>query len=241
MNLILLPADCADTVTLTDRALVQHLGGVLRAAVGQTLKVGKLGGRIGQARVAALSDDAVTLADIDCSTAPPRKLDLTVILALPRPKVLRRLVLDMTAMGVQTLYLVNSYRSEKSYWQSPLVHQIDDYVREGLQQACDTVPMAVHLRTRLKPFVEDELPTLLTGKQGLIAHPYAGATLTDQLLTATPTILAIGAEGGWIDYEVALFAAQGFTPISLGTRILRTENAVSVLCGQFLVHTSHFG
>ena len=93
MNLILLPADCADTVTLTDRALVQHLGGVLRAAVGQTLKVGKLGGRIGQARIAALTADAVTLTDIACLTAPPPKLNLTVVLALPRPKVLRRLVL----------------------------------------------------------------------------------------------------------------------------------------------------
>lgn len=237
MNLILLPADCADTVTLTDRALVQHLGSVLRAAVGQTLKVGKLGGRIGQARIAALTADAVTLTDIACLTAPPPKLNLTVVLALPRPKVLRRLVLDMTAMGVQTLYLVNSYRSEKSYWQSPLVCQIDDYVREGMQQACDTVPMAVHLRTRLKPFVEDELPALLAGKQGLIAHPYAAATLHEQLPTAEPMILAIGAEGGWIDYEVALFAAQGFMPVSLGTRILRTENAVSVLCGQFLLHS----
>lgn len=238
MNLVLLPATCAHTITLTDRAVIQHLHGVLHAEVGQTIKVGKLGGNIGQARIAALNDNAVSLIDIDCPTAPPRKLALTVVLAMPRPKVLRRLVLDMTAMGVQTLYLVNSYRSEKSYWQSPLLKKIDRYVYEGLQQSCDTVPMAVKLRSRLKPFIEDEMPILLDGKQGLIAHPYASSTMRQQLPTDKPTILAIGAEGGWIDYEVALFAAQGFTPISLGMRILRTENAVSVLCGQFLVHTN---
>lgn len=81
----------------------------------------------------------VVLSQIILDQAPPPKLPLTVVLAIPRPKVLRRLFLDMTAMGISDIYLVNSYRSEKSYWQTPLLNHIDTYIKEGLQQSCDTV------------------------------------------------------------------------------------------------------
>ena len=106
------------------------------------------------------------LADIILDKKPPAKLDLTVILALPRPKVLRRLIMDMTSLGVNKLIIVNSYRTQKSYWQSPLLNRIDEFVFEGLQQAIDTVPLEVELQKRFKPFVEDEFPALLVEKGG---------------------------------------------------------------------------
>lgn len=141
----------------------------------------------------------------------------------------------MTAMGVRELYLVNSYRSEKSYWQSPLINKIDDYIQEGLQQACDTVPMQVHLKKRLKPFVEDELPSIIGKQQAIIAHPYADDAISRVWQPQQPSVLVIGAEGGFIPYEVALFSKVGCTPAHMGTRILRTENAVNLLCGHALL------
>jgi RsmE family RNA methyltransferase len=38
-------------------------------------------------------------------------------------------------------------------------------------------------------------------------------------------VLAIGPERGWSDRERQLFAAAGFTRLSLGPRALRTETA----------------
>ena len=91
------------------------------------------------------------------------------------------------------------------------------------------------LKKRLKPFVEDELPALIAGKQAILAHPYAKEQFTQVWDNALPHVLVIGAEGGWIDYEVELFKTASCQVAHIGNRILRTENAVSVLCGHALL------
>lgn len=243
MNIILLPAannTCSATfvtpndpnfVTLDDPNVVQHFNHVLKVGVGDTVKVGEIEGRLGVATVAEVTATQVVLSQIILDQAPPPKLPLTVVLAIPRPKVLRRLFLDMTAMGVSDIYLVNSYRSEKSYWQTPLLNHIDTYIKEGLQQSCDTVFPRVHFKKRLKPFVEDELPSVIEDAQAIIAHPYATAKFAEVWEANKPHVLVIGAEGGFIEYEVDLFVKAGCQTATLGARILRTENAVSVLAG----------
>lgn len=242
MNIILLPPQANQeknlekTCIINDLNIIYHVKNVLKANSGDSLKIGIENGNLGTATVADISPTELTLTAIDCQNPPPYKLPLSVVLALPRPKVLRRLVLDMTAMGVKQLILVNSYRTEKSYWHSPLLSKIDDYIKEGLQQACDTIPMQVRCYPRLKPFVEDEFQPLFSHHQALIAHPYADANFSDIVHYAQDTVLVIGAEGGFIPYEVDLFAQHGCTPVKIGERILRTENAVNVLCGGFLIN-----
>lgn len=238
MNIILLPPNTEQHFTITDPLIIKHINQVLQAKLYDTVKIGIQNGNIGTARIAEITENAIVLDNIFCKTLPPAKLPLTVILALPRPKVLRRLILDMTAMGVKTLYLVNSYRTEKSYWQSPFLNKIDEYIVEGLQQSCDTVPLTVHFKKRLKPFVEDELATIIDKKQALIAHPYAEKNFHTICNPSQESVIVIGAEGGFIDYEVDLFAKHGCTPCQFGSRILRTENAVSVLCGCFLLNNN---
>jgi RsmE family RNA methyltransferase len=149
--------------------------------------------------------------------------------------------MDMTSLGVNKVIIVNSYRSQKSYWQSPLLERIDEFVFEGLQQAIDTVPPVIEFKKRFKPFVEDEFPALLQGNEqgnAVIAHPYASQSWKSYLDSghkeSMPKVLCIGAEGGWIDYEVDLLCQHGCTAVSLGERILRTETVVSVLLGQWL-------
>ena len=41
--------------------------------------------------------------------------------------------------------------------------------------------------------------------------------------------LAVGPEGGWTDFERALLVAHGFTEVSLGTRVLRSDTACLAL------------
>ena len=235
MNCILLPKNAT---SITDEQQVTHIKKVLKSSVGDKLTIGEMGGKLGKATIAKIHQNEIVLSDIILNKEPPKKLDLTVVLALPRPKVLRRLIMDMTSLGVNRLIIVNSYKTEKSYWQSPLLNRIDEFVFEGLQQAIDTVPPVIELKKRFKPFVEDEFPALVGN--AVIAHPYAShswKSYLDELKChnkAMPNVLCIGAEGGWIDYEVELLCKHGCEAVSLGERILRTETVVNVLLGHWL-------
>ena len=244
MNCILLPQNAK---SIRDPQQVSHVKEILKSKVGDSLTIGEIGGNIGKATIAQINHNEVLLTDITLDKSPPDKLDLTVILALPRPKVLRRLIMDMSSLGVNRLIVVNSYRTQKSYWQSPLLERIDEFVFEGLQQAIDTVPLMVEFKKRFKPFVEDEFPALLVDKKregehstAVIAHPYASQSWKTYLegvegkTDNMPKVLCIGAEGGWIDYEVDLLCKHGCTAVSLGERILRTETVVNVLLGHWL-------
>ena len=241
MNCILLPKD---SKAIINKEQIKHIKEVLKSKVGDTLTIGEISGNLGKATIAKISDNKVELKDILLDKNPPDKLGLSIILALPRPKVLRRLIMDMTSLGVDRLIIVNSYRTQKSYWQSPLLERVDEFIFEGLQQAVDTVPMKVEFKKRFKPFVEDELSDLLGDDNtidGLVAHPYASQSFKSYIGTlkskeSMPNILCIGAEGGWIEYEVELFCKYGCRSVSLGDRILRTESVVSLLLGQWLIN-----
>jgi RsmE family RNA methyltransferase len=234
LNCILL---LRNSKTISDEKQVTHVKEVLKSNVGDSLTIGEVGGNIGKATISEINNEEIVLTDVALDKQPPPKLGLTVVLAMPRPKVLRRLVMDMTSLGVNKLIIVNSYRTQKSYWQSPLLNRLDEFVFEGLQQAIDTVPLEIELKKRFKPFVEDEFPALIEdGDEAVVAHPYASQswkTYKDNAETM-PKVLCIGAEGGWIDYEVELLRHHGCKAVSLGERILRTEAVVNVLAGHWL-------
>ena len=237
MNILLLPElDNEQTsFSITDLSQIKHVQQVLELKAGDSLKVGNLNGKLGTAVIEAVSDTQLKLGSLNLDTMPPSKLDLTVVLALPRPKVLRRLIMDMTAIGVAEIILVNSYRTDKSYWQSPMLSRIDEFVTEGLQQGVDTIAPSIQLKKRFKPFVEDELSLWAKDRSLVVAHPYSPLSFNEYIEPAgVPQVLGIGAEGGWIDYEVGLLQDNGCQPVNIGSRILRTEAAVNALCGRYL-------
>jgi RsmE family RNA methyltransferase len=230
MNLLLLEdADfsAADRVVLRDRRLT-HMQDVQRVAVGDSLRVGRIGGLMGRAEVLSLSAREAEL-QISLEQTAPAKLPLTMVLALPRPKMLRRVFQTVAAMGVPRLILVNSYRVEKSFWQTPFLEP--EAIREqlilGLEQSRDTVLPEVLIEKRFKPFVEDRLPAIAADTLGLVGHP--GDYPPCPRAVNTAVTLAIGPEGGWIPYEVELLTKAGLQPVQLGERILRVETAVTAL------------
>ncbi|UTO05961.1 16S rRNA (uracil(1498)-N(3))-methyltransferase [Moraxella sp. FZLJ2107] len=242
MNVILFPSSAwvssekssGNQVVITDSSVIRHIQIVLGAGVGDTLKVGEIGGQLGVAKIVDMCDDGVVLAEVRLDTPPSPKLDLTLILALPRPKVLRRLIMDMTAMGVNHIILLNSARTDKSYWGSPLLARMDEYLLEGLQQGVDTVMPKVTIAKRFKPFVQDELPSIIGENTAIVAHPYADASFGQACQDGLPKVLIVGAEGGFVPYEIELLASVGARAASLGSRILRTESAVNALLGRWL-------
>jgi len=230
VNLLLLDtADfiADDRVLLRDRRLT-HLQQVHRAEAGEQLRVGRVGGNMGSGQLLRLDAHEAEL-QVSFDQPPPAKLPVTLLLALPRPKMLRRVLQTVAAMGVPRLVLLNSYRVEKSFWQTPFLEPaaIHEQLILGLEQARDTVLPEVIIEKRFKPFVEDRLPQLAADTLGLVGHP--GDFPHCPRAVTQPVTLAIGPEGGWIPYEVDKLADAGLRPVQLGERILRVETAVSAL------------
>ncbi|MFJ2447812.1 16S rRNA (uracil(1498)-N(3))-methyltransferase [Pseudomonas sp. NPDC087626] len=230
MNLLLLEeADfiAPDRVVLRDRRLT-HMQEVHRCEVGDSMRVGRIGGLMGAAQVLRLEPGEAEL-QVSLDQPPPAKLPLTLVLALPRPKMLRRVFQTVATMGVPKVVLVNSYRVEKSFWQTPFLEP--EAIREqlilGLEQARDSVLPEIVIEKRFKPFVEDRLPTIVEGTLGLVGHPGNYPPCPRGL--TEPVTLAIGPEGGWIPYEIDLLGKAGLQPVQLGERILRVETAVTAL------------
>ena len=235
MNLILLePNDftAPDRVRLSGRRL-QHISKVQRAEVGKQLLVGMRNGKIGRGEIAALGHDALEMR-VSLDAEPPPPLQLTLVLALPRPKMLKRVLQSAVSMGVKQIHLINSYRVEKSFWDSPLLspQKLEEPVVLGLEQACDTLLPVIHQHKLFKPFVEDTLPALSEGTRPLVAHPHGDTPCPACCLE--PATLAIGPEGGFIPYEIDKLREIGFQPVSFGKRILRVETAVPALLFRFM-------
>jgi RsmE family RNA methyltransferase len=192
------------------------------------LRVGRIGGQLGSAELLRLENHEAELR-VSLDRAPPAKLPLTLLLALPRPKMLRRVFQTIATMGVPRVILLNSYRVEKSFWQTPFLEP--EAIREqlilGLEQARDSILPEIIIEKRFKPFVEDRLPQLVQGTLGLVGHP--GEYPACPRGITEPVTLAIGPEGGWIPYEVDLLNKAGLQPVQLGERILRVETAVTAL------------
>jgi RsmE family RNA methyltransferase len=222
----------AQRVRITGRR-VTHMLQVHGASVGSSLRVGEIGGLMGTATVEKLSADEAII-NTELSQAPPEKLPVTLILALPRPKMLRRILRSVAEFGVRELHLINSYRVEKSYWQTPVLeqHNLREHLLAGLEQAMDTRLPCVHLHRRFKPWVEDELPLLKMDKTLLLCHPGHYPACPREL--DDDTLIAVGPEGGFIPYEVEQLQAAGAKTVTLGARILRVENAVSLLLGRLV-------
>jgi len=187
-----------------------------------------LGGRIGMGTVTLIDSTALEM-EIRLDRDPPAGLPLTVLLSLPRPKVLRRVLYSLSVLGAKRIILLNAARVEKSYWQSPFLspEAVMHQLVLGLEQSCDTVLPEVILKPLFKPFVEDELPEIMAGTLALAAHPRAGASCPRGVIG--PVTLAVGPEGGFVPYEIEKLVSLGFTAVSLGERVLNVETAVPTL------------
>jgi len=235
VNLVLLePAELAGdgTARLSGRRAA-HVLEVLGAATGDRILAGVVGGRLGEAELLSTAGGEVVLAPrLDREPPPPSPVSL--LLAVPRPKVLRRVLQAVAAMGVKRLVLAGSWRVEKSYFASPAL--VPDAIREelllGLEQGRDTVLPEVTVERLFKPFVEDRLDGTFAAATRLLAHPVDAPLLGSHAPPAGGAVLAVGPEGGWTAYEAGRLREKGFLPVSLGPRPLRVDAAVPFAVGQ---------
>lgn len=234
MNLLLLaPDEIADdgTALLTGRRH-EHARAVLRVQAGETLRVGVRGGACGTGEVIAEGPEGLRLR-LALDREPPPRSGVALVLAIPRPKALRRVIPAVASLGVDRLVLINAARVEKSYFDSRVLNPaaLAGLIDLGLEQARDTRPPVIEIRERFRPFVEDELDAWAGTSVRLVPHPAAPAPLP-RVEATQPVVLAIGPDGGWVPFEVDLLERCGFQPVSLGPRVLRVEVAVSYILGR---------
>ena len=236
MNRILLePHEIVDGVATFGGARAAHVRDVLHGEVGQVLKTGTLGGMIGQGEILEVAGDAVRVRVRH--DAEPLAPWIDLLLAPPRPRVLKRLLPPLATMGVGRIVLVGAQKVEKDFWGATLLKEENwrPLFVDGLMQGCVATQVPDLLtRRNFRKFVADELDALFPTTRRLVAHP--GKEVEKPRSRKEPEtgrlLLAIGPEGGWTDDEVALLEAHGFARRSLGPRILRTDTAAIALLAQ---------
>jgi len=238
VNLLLLdPQEVDDRgVAELSGARADHLTGVLHVVAEQTVRIGLLDGPLGIGRVTSVENGRVSLACTFDEVPPRPRVDL--LLALPRPKVLRRLWAQVAALGVGRILLTNAERVERNYFDTHLLEPrgYRPLLIEGLQQARDTRLPLVTVHRQFRVLVEDDLDSLAGTGTRLIAEPNAEASITGRGTTdpGRRVLLAVGPEGGWNAFEVGLLHAAGFRSVGMGARTLRSDTACVALLA--LVH-----
>ena len=228
MNRILFESsEIADGVATCSDARAEHILAVLHGEVGQTLKTGELDGRIGTGEIVSIEGRTVAVKVSHTEESLRPWCDL--VLAPPRPRVMKRLLPQLASLGVGTIVLVGAKKVEKDFWGATLLKE-ENYrplLVDGLMQAGTSVVPRMETRRNFRRFVGDELDALFPTANRVVGHPGGAPNAPAQ--KPGRLLLAVGPEGGWTDDEVSLLESHGFSRYSLGSRILRTDTALVAL------------
>jgi len=229
-----------------------HLTEVLGVRVGSSLRVGTIGVGRCDATVKRIDEDGSIEIALGAKDEGIETPEIDLLLAMPRPKVLRRLWAPLASLGIGRIVLTNANKVERYYFDSKAleIETIREELLRGLEQAGDYRIPQVGVAKRLPPIVdrlsgvldEDDPDTngfgwLLEGHSSwnlsadvlLLAHPGQAATSVAEALDDVKpnqrVLLAVGPEGGWTDYELYLLEKAGFRKVGLGSRTFTTDVA----------------
>jgi 16S rRNA (uracil1498-N3)-methyltransferase len=248
VNLILVEREeigAAGRVVLTDRRAV-HLIRVLGVRVGQKIRAGIVRGPFASATIVAVNDGVELELDVGRDPGVPQT---DLVLGLPRPKALARIVQAAASFGVRRIDIINTWRVDTSYFSS---HKLSSEalaldVRLGCEQGRQTYVPYVEVHRLFVPFVEEVLRPRIAAeghRQLLIAHPGAAKRIEQVVVPGTQAavVLAIGPDGGFLEREIASLAGEGGTVVNFGQAVLRSETAVVAILSQMeLLRRLRFG
>lgn len=231
VNLLLFEKHEIDEVRATARITgrrAEQLKSVQRFGVGDVLRIGRVEGPLGEGRVLSIDTQSAEIA-VTWNEEPPPPLPVELVLALPRPPILRRTLYNATQQGVKKIHLVASARVDKSYWQSRSLRPaaLREQLLLGLEQARDTRLPTIELHRHFRPFAETRLPELVRGRPAWVAHPGSKDPCPASL--EGPLVILVGPEGGFKPFEIESFEKVGVRGIDLGPRLLRVDTAVTAL------------
>ncbi len=211
----------------------RHVMDILHGEVGRVLKTGEVNGRVGSGEIVEIggtSDEPIVRVAVRHEEESLQPW-VDLILAPPRPRVMKRLLPQLAAMGVGRIVLVGAKKVEKDFWGATLLKE-ENYrplFVEGLMQAGTSALPTLETRRNFRRFVADELDAEFPSGRRMVAHPYGAGGRAETGGDGGRLLLAIGPEGGWTDEEVERLEGRGFSRYSLGRRILRTDTATIAL------------
>ena len=234
MNMLLLNKEdfiSQELVSVSGRRFTR-LKEFIHIECGKQIKSGVRNESCGSAEVVEIASDHVKL-NYRPESAPPPAPPLTLVIALQRPQTFSKVIHSAVTLGIKQIHFIHTFKVEKSYWQSSRLsaENLQEEIDLALEQAADPVEPQLFFHKRFKIFAEDQLENIAGSSIRLFGDPAGTAPVP---LHDTPITLALGPEGGFTEYEINTFKAHNFAPISLGTRILRTEFALAALLGKLL-------
>ena len=233
MNRILFESsEIANGIATCSDARAAHILSVLHGEVGQTLKTGELDGKIGTGEIVSIDGPSVAIRVSHTEESMRPWCDL--VLAPPRPRVMKRLLPQLATLGVGTIVLVGAKKVEKDFWGATLLREesFRPLFVDGLMQAGTSIMPRLETRRNFRRFVNDELDALFPTVNRVVGHP--GGASDPPARREGRLLLAVGPEGGWTDDEVELLESRGFSRYSLGSRILRTDTALVALVARLM-------
>jgi len=223
-----------DSLLCLDDNRASHIINILKSSVGDELRVGQINGDMGVANIVSIEANSVSLEVFNLDQKQDHK-DISIIMALPRPQTIKKVLELSGVFAVKNLSFIKSKKVEKSYFSSSVLKSssIDSFLIKGMQQGVKTRKPVVSIYNSFNDGIAQVLDSDASKQCNTkyIADLY-NSNKMESSDCLNPVLLAIGPEGGWINDEIKHFYENGFKSISLGSSILRVEQAVCAALSQ---------
>lgn len=207
-----------------------HLLKVLHKKADDTFEAGILNRGRGIGKIEKINFDGSLGFSIEIQAPPPVRHPIRVAAGFPRPIQIRRLLRDLSSLGVEAIDLFGTDLGEKSYRDTKLLQ--DGGARtaliEGAAQSRDATIPELRVFPSLDNWLFESpwerispLPPLLIAADNIRPE----GAMSRMTSTRRTVVLAVGSERGWSDRERDILEEAGFLRLSLGSRALRTETA----------------
>ena len=243
-NLIVLDHEreaSSDSYLITDHRRISHVSEVLRASIGDKIRICLVNVGIGEAKIIELIPQSLRLQllriPIPLFTNNYHS-KIHLMLGLSRPPTCRKILEHATSLGVSSFNFFKAELSEKSYADSKifkdnayLTQLYDGLSQSGIYHQLPTCSVHHHIP---KKIIDSDSSSSLK----LILHPHSSFSIfdlnskIDKFNNVKNIYLAIGPERGWTNGEREYFLGLGFQEISISQSILRVEIATFVILGQ---------
>lgn len=204
----------------------RHISKSLRMKVGESLTLCTLDGRRHECEITAFSTDSVTvkvLSSTICEQEPSVKI--TLFMALTKGDKMDDIVQKSVELGVYEIVPVLTARCISR----PDEKQIKKKVQRW-QKISDNA--ASQSRRGIIPQVKDMMTLKEASNvcncfdKAIVFYECGGEKLRDIIDEDIKTLaMFVGSEGGFEESEIDILKANGVTPTTLGTRILRAQTA----------------